>query len=555
MNRSVRILVPTQVICFGCAVLMSFWTGTPGSAIVALSLLAVSGMAPDVVSPAQRERVLDTSVTWAGTCSAALLLLLLLPGGEDPRLGRYLDMYYAAEAWLIAAGLYLGGVTAASGRSRRRGGLVVAWALLGTFLWLAAAYLENLVGLFYLGLLNLLAVLVVCHFWFQLPKPGIQAVNSLILLTIGVPVADFLVLPPYSLRNDAKKRQIFYSFEAAKANPAAFARWWSFYLSQWQETERQIAGPDPEYYLPCRLRPNSHALLLQSRIVINSRGFRGKEIAEDKGDAYRIVALGESTTFGITLNAEDRPWPEHLEQIIRERLRTRRPVEVINAGVFGYAVGDSLHRFATDILPLKPDLVISYHGINGFIMLNPALPSTFGASKAPAYQQRPLRLLANCEYRLKLRRFRQSQVAAVKRQPPAELSPMQTGCAQTYRELCQLAATNHIRVALANFSMALNSNSTPDAIDFYQVGYPAARWLIPANAMQTQILQQLAQDHPAEICFVDTRPALDGVPRNFLDLVHFSPAGDQQMAENVFAGLRPILEQDLVEPQQTRPGK
>jgi lysophospholipase L1-like esterase len=129
---------------------------------------------------------------------------------------------------------------------------------------------------------------------------------------------------------------------------------------------RQIYIADPAGVVPFRLGPGRHAPFFQSTISINSSGFRGKEILQPKGNAYRIVALGESTTFGCTLNPEDRPWPEWLEEIIARKLSPTRRVEVINAGVASYTLENNVDRLARDILPLKPDLIISYHGVNGF---------------------------------------------------------------------------------------------------------------------------------------------------------------------------------------------
>jgi hypothetical protein len=45
--------------------------------------------------------------------------------------------------------------------------------------------------------------------------------------------------------------------------------------------------------------------LLADKFRINSRGFRDREFAADKGDSYRIVALGESTTMGATIAPDD----------------------------------------------------------------------------------------------------------------------------------------------------------------------------------------------------------------------------------------------------------
>ena len=96
---------------------------------------------------------------------------------------------------------------------------------------------------------------------------------------------------------------------------------------------------------------------------INSLGFRGEEIAADKPDGvYRIVAIGGSTTFGVYL-----PWnqsyPYYLQENLRARLNTDA-IEVINAGMTGSTTAESLHRLFTQILPIKPDMVVIYHAYN-----------------------------------------------------------------------------------------------------------------------------------------------------------------------------------------------
>jgi lysophospholipase L1-like esterase len=291
------------------------------------------------------------------------------------------------------------------------------------------------------------------------------------------------------------------------------------------------------------LRPNSRARVARSTFAINSRGFRGREIPAEKGDAYRIVALGESTTFGVTFNPEDRPWPEWLEQMIRERLKPRRPVEVINAGVPGYRLDQNLHRFRTEIRPLKPDMVICYHGINGFGLLRDALLPIPGAAP-PVYKERPLRLLADLEYRLKLLRFEHRPLPRRTARPAPLANPLETEYARLYGQLVQIARTNHIRLVLATFSMAASDRSDPEIVKFYQAGYPLAPWQVQANIVHSTIVQRLAGQNP-DVSLVDTHPHLDGEHDKFIDLVHFAPAGDQQLAETFFNALRPILEKDL----------
>jgi hypothetical protein len=99
---------------------------------------------------------------------------------------------------------------------------------------------------------------------------------------------------------------------------------------------------------------------------------------------------------------------------------------------------------------------------------------------------------------------------------------------------------------LANYSMAVTTNSDPAVIEFYQETFPATRDAIMSNLAHSKIVQTLAQEHP-EICFVDTHPALDGKHENFIDLMHFTQGGRERMAETFFAGIRKTLEADLAE--------
>ena len=43
-----------------------------------------------------------------------------------------------------------------------------------------------------------------------------------------------------------------------------------------------------------------------------------------------------------------------------------RKIEDINAGTEAYTIDNNLERMRRDILPLKPDLILSTHGMNGF---------------------------------------------------------------------------------------------------------------------------------------------------------------------------------------------
>lgn len=533
-----------QALLTGAAVAMCAWAGMSWLGMAGLALLGAVVMAAAAPVAAWRGIVRTWTLAIAWACTVIVLGGVLLASGARATLGSYLDSYYVVPAWMIAAAMLPASRGLPGDRTKARWRLLVMlWAVLGGLTLVGASYLSNRLGAFFVGLLTLLALLVLCHLWFRLRAAGIVVVNTLILAILGLPLADLSVRCAASLRAPLEAHRQYYLYDAAIKDPVAFGRWWNYFTTQWRQAEKQFKVPDPDPVLLYRLRPNTRVQFAQSAIVINSGGFRGPEIAAEKGDAYRIVALGESTTFGITLNREQRPWPELLEQLIQERLKPRRPVAVINAGVPGYRLDQNLYRFSTEILPLKPDMVVSYHGINAFAALRDAVPFASGASP-PAYKERPLRLLADAEYRLKVIRFQQRRPPKPIPNPATLTDPLATPYAQFYRQLIQVTHTNGIRLVLANFSMAANDRSDPAVVKFYQTGYPNAPWQIQANLVHSTIVQQLAQQHP-EVCFVNTHPQLDGEHDKFIGLVHFAPAGDQQLAETLLRALGPILESDL----------
>jgi lysophospholipase L1-like esterase len=397
---------------------------------------------------------------------------------------------------------------------------------------------------------------------------GIQIVNTLILFIAVLPVADFLIPSNqeanavdsgsvdhsrvtsnesrYDFDITAENAHRLYSYEEAKGDPRALRRWRRFLYYQLNFVmNRDIFEADTNRVRGFRLRPNSQGRLLDCPVHINSLGFRGKEIAIPKGDVYRIVALGESTTFGITIKANDQPWPELLEKMIQERIKPRRPIEVINAGIPAYELKDNLLRLPGEILPLHPDMIISYHGYNGFDMIEKALPPIFGPPP-PSYPKRPSRLGAEIEYRTKMAMFLHRYGGKMNGTKPVTSPPLQTEYADAYRELIQFSRTNGIRLALANYCMAITKDSDPKVTDFYQYfGHQAASIGTMANSIHSEIIRQLTAQNP-DVCFVDTHSNLDGDHRKFIDLVHLTQEGRNQLAENVFAAIQKTLAKDLM---------
>jgi hypothetical protein len=342
MAFPVWIVLPAQLLLIGCATVMAVWVRTPWAAIAGLGLLGGSLV---IARLKPRHGI------------AAIWAFSLLVWGCFMTIDIW-EVYFAIDSGLVAAALWLSWPI-------RYKTVAMAWSFLVSIICVGAGYVQNAEGPFYLGLLGMAGLLIILRANFQVASFGVQLVNTLLLLLLGLPAADFFLRPNYRLALRPERAWQYYSYDAARGNPGAFARWWQYCLDETAQTSKVIFEPVPGAYPASRLRPNTHALLFRSPVSINSEGFRGAEIPPVKGNTYRIVALGESTTFGMTMAPDDKPWPELLEQMIRDRLKSSRPVEVINAGIISYSLKDNLPRLPREIAALCPDMIISYHGYNG----------------------------------------------------------------------------------------------------------------------------------------------------------------------------------------------
>ena len=546
MHRAIAITLLRALLILW-AFLMVFLTRTPLPQLLLVAFLGCSLLLPDIRWRGTNQRV------WKWSAALAWLLTLSLPGSllfVNQTL-TLADVYYAVIAWLIAIAVALasGPITSPSVRCAWKT-LAITWAYLGEFLWLAAGYSQNVPSTFYVGLALGCLLLILTELWFRLPAWGLIAVNTAVLMLLLLPIADFLTRSPKRIDPHPDVAGNAYLYDTAKKDPHAFLYWWGKYLGQYDKLMRNIFIPDTAHVLPYRTRTNSQTTFFQSHIRINSLGFRGKEVARQKGNTYRIVAMGESNTFGFTLTPEHLPWPEFLEQFIHERLQPGRPVEVINTGLPHHNLENNLYRLRTEILALKPDMIVSYHGWNGFRWLYPSLPPIF-EKHMPLFHKRPLHLLAECEFRFKMFLFKRRLTGRPVLEMPPVSKLLQTKYAELYRELIDIARANKILLVLGNYSMAVNGGSDPNVIEFYREVFPSVYSAIKVNVMHSMLIKELARQHPAVI-FADTNPGLDGHYEKFIDLVHFAPEGDRQLAENFFAAVTNVLTKELPEASPSR---
>jgi lysophospholipase L1-like esterase len=112
-------------------------------------------------------------------------------------------------------------------------------------------------------------------------------------------------------------------------------------------------------YLPYRLRSGYRGRLatdeFDTTIRINSRGYRGDEFASRADDAFRVLAIGDSFTFGWGVE-DTETYASRLERLLS---RGSRRVEVINAGfVAGYSPDTYYLYMKREGLALDPDLIV-----------------------------------------------------------------------------------------------------------------------------------------------------------------------------------------------------
>jgi hypothetical protein len=89
--------------------------------------------------------------------------------------------------------------------------------------------------------------------------------------------------------------------------------------------------------------------------VLNSRGLRTHEYADERSGGLRIVALGDSFTWGAVPYRDT--WPFRLQSILRKTL-SRQDVEVISLGVPGAGPKFYLRMWELEGRRLQPDLVV-----------------------------------------------------------------------------------------------------------------------------------------------------------------------------------------------------
>jgi hypothetical protein len=144
---------------------------------------------------------------------------------------------------------------------------------------------------------------------------------------------------------------------------AVRARAWIKYGTSQSGVSAEMLAFDPRLGISYP-RPGYELTSQTISIKINSLGFRGDEIAAAKPPkTVRIACVGASTTFSAEVSTNHATWPARLQQLLQRDYPDVK-IEVINAGIPGYVVTESLKNLERRVLPLDPDIVIFYEANN-----------------------------------------------------------------------------------------------------------------------------------------------------------------------------------------------
>jgi lysophospholipase L1-like esterase len=299
----------------------------------------------------------------------------------------------------------------------------------------------------------------------------------------------------------------------------------------------ELFRPDAE--VGYDLRPDFHLVSGVFRISTNSLGLRGPEVATAKPKGVvRIAILGGSSAFGYLVSDG-----AEAARLLEERLRAEgHNVQVLNAGVPGYNLNQTIPRFNEVVAPLEPDIVVTYLGWNDLAYAASSTPTArrFRVRPVASAWKRALAqsvLFAFVLYRL----LGQSLDFA-----PPEMSarrPTEAGAEQFKENLARLAldvrrsgaalvVCAQASASHAEVSDELNERLRPPPESFGDA--QPGKWL-------RDTLESFARRQGA--AFVDAYSAMPPTGAMLAEYIHRTAEGERRLADLLAARLAPMLSQ------------
>jgi lysophospholipase L1-like esterase len=331
---------------------------------------------------------------------------------------------------------------------------------------------------------------------------------------------------------------------------------------------RLIAPQNVRFFDDSDLRLNAWEFIPHARhdnyigvpVQINNVGLRGRDVAVPKPNGvYRIVALGDSITFGYGVPNE-KTFPQVLELLLNQNLATSVHYEVVNAGVPGTGLTYYEYFVRKRAPQLNPDLILICMALNDITAYHsqstepPVSPVSRGR-KFNYYLLRHSHLYQLIYVKLKsilygfgildLRKEHLGDFLPI--EPP---SPMQARAwVSTTSILDRIVTEVHeqgVQAVLVLFPT--EPQISTETLNFYEKSFHLKIDSIALAGNPQKILAQYAHSHA--VLMIDLLPAFRDSARNDLflrnvsinfDPVHPSVAGDQIAANAIFKAIAGIV--------------
>lgn len=247
-----------------------------------------------------------------------------------------------------------------------------------------------------------------------------------------------------------------------------------------------------------RLTGTSADTLFSSRhaagftVSTNELGLRNGPIRE-KGERFRILAVGDSTTFGDWVN-DDETWPSQLQAILDPDADS---IEVVNAGVSGYSAFQGLTYLEEFGLNLDPDMVLACFGRNSERTWD-------GISD----YERAEAMASSAQVLVRLIRQRNKSQAE---QTGARPRLTQQEFVKTLTKMKELCASRGVILIL--------------------VAWPTKHDLLSADATYLRLVHETGTQTGTPV--VDLAPVAYGDVNSFFDFIHFNAQGCRMVAETL----------------------
>jgi lysophospholipase L1-like esterase len=282
-----------------------------------------------------------------------------------------------------------------------------------------------------------------------------------------------------------------------------------------------------------------------NRVSINSRGFRGGEIAAPKpAGTIRLAFIGASTTYCAEVSSNENVWTTIATAELNRALPSAHFDEV-NAGVPGYTLESVLRSLELRVVPLQPDVIVIYEASNnlsGEIRELAAKRGIIGEGPidVTSWPSRYSLLWYLVEKNLRVLNAQRTTRGDA---PTLDVDPSTLGAGykNALLRLVRTAQSNSRLVAVATFSIQPRRDQSPkqqmdaSASALFYMPFMRPAGIIAAFDRYNEIAREVARETGALL--IEGENEVPGDPAHFTDSVHFTDAGSRAMGLRISKAL------------------